>query len=86
MAREEQGVAIEEGSERHAVVRVRDGPSLFSVDLRAVGRELHVACTCPVFALGLHACRHVWAALVAIDRAPSSGHLSRLRRPVSMCR
>jgi uncharacterized Zn finger protein len=79
MARADEGVAIEEGSTRHAVARVRDGPALFVVQLTSVGRELRVACTCPVFALGREACRHVWAALVAIDRAVNAHHLDRLR-------
>lgn len=61
-------VAIEESTEARAVARVRDGISVFVVRLVAVRRELQVACTCPVFALGRVACRHVWAALVASDR------------------
>jgi uncharacterized Zn finger protein len=81
MARADEGVAIEEGSHRHALARVRDGPALFVVRLVSVGRELQVACTCPVFALGRDACRHVWAALVAIDRATHAAHLARLRGP-----
>ncbi len=80
MAREERvEIADEEASERHAVARVRDGPSLFVVRLDAVGRELQVACSCPVFALGREACRHVWAALVALDRASHRAQLARLR-------
>jgi hypothetical protein len=54
------------------VARVRDGPSRFVVHVSAIRRELQVTCSCPVFGLGRDACRHVWAALVAIDRA---GHL-----------
>jgi hypothetical protein len=72
MARE-RCVVIEEGNEARALVCVRDGPALFVVCLLAVRRELQVACTCPVFALGRDACRHVWAALVASDR---EGHLA----------
>jgi uncharacterized Zn finger protein len=72
-------VAIEEGSGRHARARVRDGPSLFVVRLEAIRRELQVTCTCPVFALGRDACRHVWAALVALDRGAHRAHLARLR-------
>ncbi|MEA2746234.1 MAG: hypothetical protein QOI41_377 [Myxococcales bacterium] len=75
----DERVEIEEGSDRHALARVRDGPSLFVVRLDAVSRELQVACTCPVFALGRDACRHVWAALVAVDRVAHRAHLARLR-------
>lgn len=64
----EGGVALDEGGESDVIARVRDGPSLFVVHLTALRRELQVACTCPVFALGRDACRHVWAALVATDR------------------
>ena len=80
----ERRVAIEEGTEAHAVARVRDGPTLFVVELVAVRHEVQVACTCPVFALGRVACRHVWAALTASDReghllAPRDVELVRLR-------
>lgn len=71
MARERR-VVIEEGSEAHAVARVRDGPAVFLVRLVAIRHEVQVACSCPVFALGRIACRHVWAVLVASDR---EGHL-----------
>jgi uncharacterized Zn finger protein len=72
----EGGVALDEGAESGVLARVRDGPSLFVVHLTALRRELQVACTCPVFALGRDACRHVWAALVATDRVR---RLARLR-------
>lgn len=83
MARE-RGVTLEARSEAHAIARVRDGASLFVVKLLAVRRELQVACSCPVFALGRVACRHVWAALVATDRerllrAPRDVKLARMR-------
>ncbi len=82
MAREND-VTIEDGSDRHAVARVRDGPSVFVVRLEVTPRarrELKVSCTCPVFALGRDACRHVWAALVTVDRVAQRAHLARLRR------
>jgi uncharacterized Zn finger protein len=68
MARE-HGVTIEKASDSRVLAHVRDGRALFLVHLTAVGRELQVECTCPVFALGRDACRHVWAAFVAADLA-----------------
>jgi uncharacterized Zn finger protein len=67
--------AAEPAENGTVVARVRDGPSSFVVHLTAIRRELQVSCTCPVFALGRDACRHVWAALIATDRA------RRLRMP-----
>ena len=69
---------IAAASDTRVVAHVRDGPGVYVVVLTAIRRDLQVACTCPVFALGRDACRHVWAALVAVDRG---GHLGRLRHP-----
>jgi uncharacterized Zn finger protein len=74
----EGAVEIVDATDGRVVTRVREGPGVYVVVVTAIRRELQVECTCPVFALGRDACRHLWAALVAVDRA---GHLAKLRRP-----
>jgi hypothetical protein len=55
-----------------------------SVRLRSRGDALMVSCTCWPTSIDVGACKHVWAALLAIDR---SGGLERLRegsRPLAL--
>lgn len=63
----------------HARVRSK---RVHDVHLRAEHGRLVVACTCPARSLGLVVCKHVWAALLEIDRHGGLSDLRRTRGPL----
>lgn len=48
---------------------LRVGAESVTLALSRAGPKVRASCTCPLFALGLDGCRHLWASLVVLDRA-----------------
>ena len=63
----------------HARVRSK---RVHDVHLRADRGKLAVACTCPARSLGLDVCKHVWAALLEVDRNDGLTDLRGSRGPL----
>jgi hypothetical protein len=70
-----RGVEIVVATRARVHARVRSKRT-HDVELRADGKRLLVACTCPKQSFGLDVCKHAWAALLEIDR---TGGLEDLR-------
>lgn len=77
------GVSIEEESASVVVAKVR-GQKTRMVRLEDGGGRLLVRCTCPARTLERPGCKHVWAALLEIDRRGSLAGLRASRAPLAV--
>lgn len=55
-----------------------------TVELRVDHGKLLVRCTCPAESMGVQACKHVWAALLEVDRQGGLADLRTRRSPVAL--
>jgi hypothetical protein len=62
-----------DGKSAHAIVKSKRA---HTVDFRISNGKLLVKCTCPAESMGVHPCKHTWAALLEIDK---QGGLAELR-------
>jgi hypothetical protein len=62
-----RGVELCEATPKHVRARVRS-KRVHDVDLHARGGRLVVGCSCPARSFGQTVCKHVWAALLEVDR------------------
>jgi hypothetical protein len=62
-----------DGKSAHAIVKSKRA---HTVDFRISNGKLLVKCSCPAESMGVHPCKHTWAALLEIDK---QGGLADLR-------
>lgn len=62
-----------DGKSAHAIVKSKRA---HTVDFRISSGKLLVRCSCPAESMGVHPCKHTWAALLEIDK---QGGLADLR-------
>jgi len=76
-----RGVELPSSGPARVHARVRS-KRVHDVHLRAERGQLVVACSCPARSLGLDVCKHVWAALLEVDRHNALGDLRTARGPL----
>jgi superfamily II DNA or RNA helicase len=69
-------VTIDQGGRDFVAARVR-GSETYAISVRLTGKKLRAWCSCPYIDQFFVPCKHVWAALLAAERA---GHLSRTNK------
>src|SRR5262249_7956305 len=76
-----RGVEISsfDGKSAHAVVKSKRS---HTVDFRVATGKLLVKCSCPAESMGIHPCKHTWAALLEIDKQGALADLRMKRGPV----
>lgn len=76
-----RGVELPAAGPARVHARVRSKRT-HDVHLRAEQGRLVVACSCPARSFGLDVCKHVWAALLEVDRHDALGDLRKARGPI----
>jgi hypothetical protein len=77
------GVAVLEAGERTLRADVK-GKRTQHVELHVEGGTLAASCTCGASTMGPSACRHVWAALLEVDRRDMFAALRGTRAPMAL--
>jgi len=78
-----RGVELPASGPARVHARVRSKRT-HDVHLRAEQGRLVVACSCPARSFGLDVCKHVWAALLEVDRHDALGDLRKARGPITI--
>lgn len=80
-----RGVEIEAADAKSARAVVKS-KRVHTVDLRAKDGTLAAQCSCPADEMGTFPCKHVWAALLEIDKLGGLADLRAKRGPLTVIR